>query len=404
MRGGEPQREQDIRAFVAGVVSGSITRPQAAAWLAWAYRTELGPEETVALTRAMAGSGGTLTWGEGPTLIDKHSTGGVGDKVSLVLAPLWAELGYRVPMVSGRGLGHTGGTLDKLESIPGFRTDLDASELATALDSAGCFISGQTEDLVPADRILYALRNETCTVPSVPLIVASILSKKIAEGTERLVLDVKCGSGAFMTSEEEAGRLARALVDVAKGAGLVCHALVTRMDRPLGHAVGNGLEVAEAVDCLQGGGPGDLSALVLELAGDPRAEEVLASGAAYERFRRMVVAQGGDPDAPLHGGGTDELVISAEHGGIVTRIDALQVGRAVKALGAGRERQGAPIDHGVGLVLMTEVGQPVSPGDPVVRVFHRQGRGLVEARAHLERALVVGEAPEPWPVVLARVD
>ncbi|MEQ1507016.1 MAG: thymidine phosphorylase, partial [Myxococcota bacterium] len=247
MRSGEPQPPDAIRAFVAGVVDGSVSRPQAAAWLAWAFVRGLTDDETVALTRAMTASGATLQWGDGPEIVDKHSTGGVGDKVSLVLAPLWAELGYRVPMVSGRGLGHTGGTLDKLESIPGYRTDLDEAGLRRVLADVGCFVSGQTASLAPADGVLYALRNETCTVESIPLIVGSILSKKLAAGVSRLVLDVKCGSGAFMQAEDDARALAAALVRVARGAGTTCSALVTSMDRPLGRAVGNALEVREAI-------------------------------------------------------------------------------------------------------------------------------------------------------------
>ncbi len=305
MRTGAVQPVENIHAFVEGVVDGSVSRPQAAAWLAWAFQRGLTDAETVALTRAMTHTGHVMRWPEGPELVDKHSTGGVGDKVSLILAPLWAELGKRVPMVSGRGLGHTGGTLDKLEAIPGYRTDLTDDELAVVLREVGAFISGQTASLAPADRVLYALRNETCTVESIPLIVGSILSKKLAEGVQRLVLDVKTGSGAFMTTPEASRALAEALVRVAQGAGVSCSAHFTAMDRPLGSAVGNALEVRESVDCLQGGGPDDLRELVVALADDPRAAEVLASGRAYPRFLAMVEGQGGDPRAVdggvLHG-------------------------------------------------------------------------------------------------------
>ncbi|HMV67899.1 MAG TPA: thymidine phosphorylase, partial [Myxococcota bacterium] len=294
MRSGEPRPDAEIEAFVTGVCDGRVSRPQAAAWLAWAFRRGLDPRETVALTRAMTTSGDVLRWPAGSELIDKHSTGGVGDKVSLVLAPLWAELGRRVPMISGRGLGHTGGTLDKLEAIEGYRTDLSADELRRVLDDVGCFISGQTAELAPADRILYALRNEIQAVESIPLITGSILSKKLAEGVEHLVLDVKSGSGAFMKTLDDSRALARSLVTVAKSYGVRCEALITAMDRPLGVTAGNALEVEEAVACLQGGGPADLRELTLAFADDPRAAGVLDSGRAYERFVRMVEAQGGD--------------------------------------------------------------------------------------------------------------
>jgi pyrimidine-nucleoside phosphorylase len=393
MRTGKPQPDAAIEAFVAMVVDGRLSRPQAAAWLAWAFVRGLTDGETVALTRAMTASGTTLAWGDGPELLDKHSTGGVGDKVSLVLAPLWAELGFRVPMVSGRGLGHTGGTLDKLEAIPGFRTDLGEDALRRVLGSVGCFVSGQTATLAPADRVLYALRNETCTVESVPLIVGSILSKKLAAGVRRLVLDVKCGSGAFMEAEDAARGLAEALVRVARGAGLACTALVTAMDEPLGAAVGNALEVEESVAALKGGGPADLRELVLVLAGDPRAEQVLASGAAYERFRRMVAAQGGDPDAVLHGGGTRVHEVRADRSGVVQPVDARGVGKAAFVLGAGRRRAEDPVDFGVGVWVDRKGGDDVRAGDVVARVHHRDGRDLEAALAALGAAIRVGEAP-----------
>ncbi|HHO49640.1 MAG TPA: thymidine phosphorylase [Deltaproteobacteria bacterium] len=408
MRSGAEQSDERIAAFVAGVVDGSISRPQAAAWLAWAYSRGLTDAETVSLTRAMTDSGQILSWPGGSPLIDKHSTGGVGDKVSLVLAPLWAELGHRVPMVSGRGLGHTGGTLDKLEAIPGYRTDLEVSSLEVILADVGCFITGQTAQLAPADRVLYALRNETATVPSVPLIVGSILSKKLAAGVEALVLDVKAGSGAFMTSVPEARGLAEALVRVARGAGLACRALVTEMGRPLGRAVGNALEVSEAVAALQGQGPDDLRELVLALADDPRAAEVLSSGRAYVRFERMVEAQGGDPrslSGGLLGSGAQIEVFGAPRGGIVGQVDALGIGRAAFLLGAGRRRAEQAIDPGVGVVLEVVPGDRVAPGEPLAQIHHRDGHGLDEARALLQRALQVVDGPVEAPVLVhTRID
>ena len=394
MRSGEPQPPEHIEAFVAGVVDGSISRPQAAAWLAWAFQRGLTDGETVALTRAMTRSGEVLAWGEaGGEVVDKHSTGGVGDKVSLVLAPLWAELGRRVPMISGRGLGHTGGTLDKLEAIAGFRTDLSADRLQRVLSEVGCFISGQTGALAPADGVLYALRNETCTVESIPLIVGSILSKKMAAGVGRLVLDVKCGSGAFMRTDADATALAEALVRVAVDSGLPTTALVTAMDSPLGCAVGNALEVEEALQTLQGGGPADLRELTLALTDDPRAEAVLASGAAADRFRAMVAAQGGDLDAPLLGGGVEQIELTAERSGTVQAADALAIGRAAFALGAGRRRAADPVDPGVGVVLAAKPGDEVASGQLLATVHHRQGRALPEALAAIRGAFVVGEGP-----------
>ncbi len=407
MRGGTEQSPRRITAFVNGVVDGSVSRPQGAAWLAWAFARGLTTTETVALTRAMTASGDVLTWGEGPLLIDKHSTGGVGDKVSLVLAPLWAELGLRVPMISGRGLGHTGGTLDKLESIPGYRTDLDEGALRRQLDAVGCFITGQTGSLAPADRVLYALRNETSTVESIPLIVGSILSKKLAEGVERLVLDVKVGSGAFMATHDDAVRLARTLVDVACDAGVQCSAKITAMDRPLGRAVGNALEVREAVQALQGGGPDDLVELTVALADHPRAAEVLASGAAFPRFERMVEAQGGDPralESGLHGSGTTEVVIRASATGHVQRLDARGIGRAAFELGAGRLRAKDNVDSGVGILLHTSLGARVDVGEPLLTLYHRQGRSLERARAWVNEAVTVGESPpSSSPLVLQSV-
>ncbi len=380
-----------IAAFVAGVLDGSVSRAQAAAWLAFAFTRGLDDAEAIALTRSMTDTGDRLSWPgiEGP-FVDKHSTGGVGDKVSLVLAPLWAELGWRVPMISGRGLGHTGGTLDKLEAIPGYRTDLDEPALRRALAGPGCFINGQTASLAPADRILYGLRNETQTVECIPLIVASILSKKLAEGLDRLVLDVKVGSGAFMKTEADARRLAEALVRVGNGAGVATSALLTDMEQPLGAACGNALEVQEAINCLQGGGPADLRALTVALAGHPRAADVLASGRAYERFERMVHAHGGDlaafamPNLPI-------AEVCAEKAGVVTRCDALAVGRVAFVLGAGRLRTEDAVHPGVGVSVLRKVGDRVEVGQPLA-LLHYADRGLDRARGALREAFTIGDS------------
>lgn len=400
---GAPLTDDQVLAFVRGVVDGTVSRPQAAAWLAFTFVRGLDDRETVALTRAMTDSGHRLAWPglDGP-FIDKHSTGGVGDKVSLVLAPLWAELGWRVPMISGRGLGHTGGTLDKLEAIPGYRTDLDEPALRRALAEVGCFINGQTAALAPADRILYALRNETQTVECIPLIVASILSKKLAEGLDRLVLDVKVGSGAFMKSLDDARALAEALCRVGTGAGVRTEALLTDMSQPLGRACGNALEVEESIDCLRGGGPVDLRALTVRLAGHPDAAAVLASGRAYERFERMVAAHGGRL-GELDRGAVEEEVLLAEADGVVTRCDAWQVGRAAFVLGAGRLRAEDAVHPGVGVVVEKKVGDRVQRGEPLARMFHA-GRQLERARAELSAAFAVGEAATAVPLVLGSVE
>ncbi len=396
-RAGQRLTDAQIEGFVAGVVDGSVSAPQAAAWLAFSFVNGLDDGEAVALTRAMTRSGPCMTWPgiEGP-FIDKHSTGGVGDKVSLVLAPLWAAMGRRVPMISGRGLGHTGGTLDKLEAIPGYRVDLDESALRRILADVGCFISGQTAALAPADRILYALRNETQTVECIPLIVASILSKKLAEGLDRLVLDVKVGSGAFMKDLASARQLAEAMVRVGTGAGVHTSAVLTDMSQPLGQACGNALEVTESVACLQGGGPADLRALVLHLADDPAAAALLDSGAAYEVFARMVRAQGGSLSA-LDVDSAEVEPYLADADGVLNRCDAWGVGRAAFLLGAGRLRAEDRVHPGVGVTVLKKVGDRVVRGEPLA-LLHHSGTRLDLARAELAGALHIGApiTPVPW--------
>ena len=386
-REGSEQSEADIKAFIDGVVDGTVTRAQAAAWLAFVYSKGMSDREVVALTRAMTHSGDCMHWpSEGGLLIDKHSTGGVGDKISLILAPVWAEMGYRVPMISGRGLGITGGTLDKLESIEGYRTDLSEEHLAQQLEEVGCFISGQTTALAPADRILYALRNETATVPSIPLITGSILSKKLAEGVSRLVLDVKCGSGAFMKTRTEARALAESLTRVGNLAGVDTQAHITEMFEPLGTAVGNALEVEESIACLQGGGPSTVVELVAKLSGEPaRAKEILASGSAYRRFVAMVEAQGGDLSRPLRGGGCERVVVNAPSTGVVKLCDAEGIGKAVHTLGGGRTHADQAIHHGVGVLVHAHCGDHVDAGQPIATVVHA-GENLNEALEYVRGA------------------
>jgi pyrimidine-nucleoside phosphorylase len=345
----------------------------------------------------MRDSGEVFAWPEGtPPKVDKHSTGGVGDKVSLILAPLLACEGVWVPMISGRGLGFTGGTLDKLESIPGFRTDLAWPEMLAQLERVGCFITGQTSNLCPADRKLYALRDVTATVASLPLIVASIMSKKLAESLDRLVLDVKFGRGAFMQQRAEAQKLAEAMVAVGRGAGVETHALLNPMNQPLGSTVGHALEVAECVDVLHGGGPEDLLEITLDLAAKlvPSAKDKLRArlrdGSAWEKFVSMVEAQGGEVPAleKLHEVHRAPVVteLCASAAGKITKLDALEIGRLCVELGAGRAQAGDPVDFAVGVECLRKEGAAVERGEPVLRVHSRVA---VEARALAERLIRV---------------
>lgn len=415
----------EIREFIDGYVRDEIADYQAAAFLMAAFLRGLNFEETAALTRAMMESGDVYNLdhlGLGVT-VDKHSTGGVGDKVSLVLAPLVAACGVTVPMVSGRGLGHTGGTLDKLESIPGFDVRLDESKFRKQLQTVHVAMIGQTENFVPADRKLYALRDVTGTVENVPLICASIMSKKIASGAHALVMDVKCGSGAFMTTLEKARDLAKGLIGVGQAMGRPVHALITDMNQPLGHAVGNSLEVQEAIACLHGRGPADLQEITLDLAAEMlllgqkassiscarnAALEALNSGAAWQRFREMVEAQSGAVDyidAPEKlDVSTNMMEIVAEHSGCISEIDTRSIGNSAVILGAGRSKTSDPVDYGVGLILYKKIGAMVEAGEPLVRIYHRNGRGLDEVRKRVKEAIIVSESPaSPRPIVLERL-
>jgi thymidine phosphorylase len=363
-------------------------------------------EETARWTQAMIDSGERLSWPV-PT-VDKHSTGGVGDKITLPLAPLVAACGVAVPQLSGRGLGHTGGTLDKLESIPGWRASLSTDEIRAQLSSVGAVICAPTLGLAPADRKLYALRDVTATVDCVPLIASSIMSKKIAEGAEALVLDVKVGSGAFMRSLDDARELASALVAIGSAHGQRVSALLTDMSVPLGRAVGNAVEVAESVEVLQGGGPADvveltvaLASEMLSLAGvaaDPA--EVLASGAAYETWRRMIAAQGGDYSAalptPRH-----VHVVPAPRDGVLSRLDALGVGVAAWRLGAGRARKEDPVQAAAGVLCLAKPGDAVVAGEPLLELHTDTPDAVEGALAALDGAYEVADtAPERSPLVI----
>jgi thymidine phosphorylase len=369
--------EAEISWLFAAYARGEVADEQMAALLMAIYFNGLDGAELRAWTGEMIASGERLDLSGVPgTAVDKHSTGGVGDKVSLVLAPLVASCGAVVPMLSGRGLGHTGGTLDKLESIAGWRARLDNDELIAALRSAGAVIAAAGSGLAPADGRLYALRDVTATVESIPLIASSIMSKKIAEGTSALVLDVKTGAGAFMAQRENALALARTMVALGEEHGVRTRALVTRMDAPLGRAVGNALEVAEAVAALSGDGPKDLMEVTYALAGhmldlagidsDPR--EAIASGRALERWRRMIKVQGGDPDAPLPEAAHRRDALLSPADGYVTWLDARAVGVAAWRLGAGRARKEDSVSYTAGIRCLAKPGDYVQRGEPVLEL------------------------------------
>ena len=402
-----------IDAFVKGVTDGSLPDYQASAMLMAILLRGMTAEETAALTDAMVHSGVRVTYPGLPgTPVDKHSTGGVGDKTSLILAPLAAACGAYVPMMSGRGLGHTGGTLDKLESIPGFRTGLSLAELKTAVATIGCALIGQTSEIAPADRKLYALRDVTATVESIPLICASIMSKKIAEGIGGLVLDVKTGGGAFMKTEASSRALAESLVAIGRAAGVRTEALITQMESPLGREVGNASEVIESIETLKGRGPADLEQLSLVLAArmlvvagvavdqgeaEARVRKALTSGAGVEKFQQIVEHQGGDPrvvdDYGRLPAAPDRAAVAAPHDGFVAGLQAELVGRAAVALGAGRNRVDESVDHAVGIRVLVPPGTPVRGGDPVFDVHHRGGRGLDAALPLLRDAISISDVP-----------
>ena len=416
-RDGQALSRQEIAEFVGGYTRGEIPDYQMAALAMAIYLRGMQAEETAALTDEMLHSGETLARGPaGQLRVDKHSTGGIGDKLSLVLAPLLACRGLKVPMLSGRGLGPTGGTLDKLESIPGFRTDLSAREIEQVVDRVGCVITGQTPQLVPADRKLYALRDVTATVPSLPLITASILSKKLAENLDALVLDVKWGSGAFMKTLPAARELAQSLVDVAAAAGLKATALITDMNQPLGRMAGNAVEVQESLAILRSEGPPDAKELTLALGAELlvqvgqaidvdegvellRAE--LDSGRGWEKFRQMVAAQGGDLEAGLEI--APSLELRSTEAGYVEHIDAEQIGYAIIALGGGRRKLGEKIDFGVGVEMLVRRGEAVELKQPLVRLYARE-HGREEALALLQTAFRIGpDRPQELPLIAGRV-
>lgn len=423
-RDGERLSPEEISWFIDRYVAGEVADYQAAAWLMAAYLRGLDAGETLALTEALARSGEQVDLaGIRGVKVDKHSTGGVGDKTTLVLAPLLAAAGAKVAKMSGRGLGHTGGTIDKLEAIPGFRTALERDEFMAQVNRTGVAVAAQTEKIVPADRKLYALRDVTATVDSIPLIAASVMAKKLACGADVIVLDVKTGSGAFMQDAAAAQELARLMVAIGKRAGRRVVALVTDMDQPLGYAVGNAIEVAEAIATLKGRGPLDLTELCLELgsralclgglavslkAARARLEELLLSGQALGKFREWVAAQGGDPrvvDEPeLLPQAPQKIPVLSPRAGYVVQINALAVGEAARALGAGRRRKEEGVDPAVGVLLVAKTGSRVEAGEPLAYILARE-KGVAEAQELLAGAFTVAvNPPKTRPLVCAVVE
>jgi pyrimidine-nucleoside phosphorylase len=422
-RDGAPLAPGEWRELVGAYAAGVVPDYQMSALLMAVFWRGLEPPELDALTEAMLDSGDRLRLGDLPwPRVDKHSTGGVGDKTSLLLAPMVASCGAAVPMMSGRGLGHTGGTLDKLESIPGFRTDLSLAAAAAQVSRLGCVMFGQTPEVAPADRRLYALRDVTATVESIPLIAASIMSKKLAEDLGSLVLDVKIGSGAFLPEPERALELAQTMIRLGEARGCRTVALVTAMDRPLGRACGNALEVEEALLGLRGEGPADLMELTFALGAEmllaagvertlgaarERLEDSVSSGRALERFAQLIEAQGGNPAIADDPAGLPQAaaveVFRARRAGRVARVEPRRIGRAIVELGGGRAALGDVVDPTVGFVITARPGDEVAAGEPIASIFARDAAGLLAGAAALEEAITIGEAEPPLPLIAYRV-
>jgi pyrimidine-nucleoside phosphorylase len=417
-RDGRELGREEIAAFVHGFTRGSIPEYQMAAFAMATFLRGMTTDETAALTDAMLQSGVWLVWPNRQRLIvDKHSTGGIGDKTSLVLAPLLAARGLAVPMISGRGLGATGGTLDKLEAIPGFRTDLSLDEIQATVERVGCVITGASAEIVPADRKLYALRDVTATVPSIPLITASIMSKKLAESLDALVLDVKFGSGAFMKSLDDARALARSLVNTGRRMGVKTTALLTDMNQPLGRMAGNLVEVHEAIAVLKGRGPTDVWEATRELgvellvsagiATDAEAARTqllheIESGRALAKFREMVAAQGGNLDQLSPAG--KGVSVTASRAGFVGEIETERLGIAIIELGGGRKRMGDPIDHAAGLEMFVRVGDPVKRGQRLARLFGPDDKVADVKRLVADSIDIRKSSREALPLIAERIE
>ena len=416
-RNGEELSAGHVREFIDAFVAGDVPDYQAAAFLMAVWFRGLTPAETYALTAAMVASGDTVDLAArlGRRVVDKHSTGGVGDKITIAVGPVVAACGVPFGKMSGRGLGHTGGTLDKLESIPGFRIELTTDELVEQTREIGIAVAGQTADLVPADKRLYALRDVTATIDQVSLIAASIMSKKIAAGASAVVLDVKVGEGAFMRNVDDARELAQEMRSLGEHAGMDVVCALTDMDQPLGRAVGNALEVREAWETVGGGGPADVRELVVDAAaqllalsdlgvdeeeGRRRAETALADGSALAAYERWVRAQGGNPDPAELPAAPLVRPVTAQTSGFVRELGAREVAGAAMELGAGREVAGAPIDHAVGVVCLRKRGDQVDAGEPLAEIHARDEAAAHSAEAALLAAYEIGEEPEPRPLLL----
>mgnify|MGYP001412486101 FL=1 len=423
-RDGRELSASEIRWLIGEYVAGRVPDYQMAAFLMAVYFRGMSEDETVALTQAMAESGERIDLSGIPGIkVDKHSTGGVGDTVTLVLVPLLAAAGLVVAKLSGRSLGHTGGTIDKFEAIPGLRTELSLDEIRAQAQAIGAVIADHTADLVPADRLLYELRDVTATVPSLPLIASSVLSKKLAGGADAIVLDVKCGDGAFMREEAAARQLAETLVRVGNKLGKKFSALITAMDEPLGTRAGNALEVVQAIEVLRGGGPADLREVTLALgaellvlagqvsspaAGRERLAGLISSGQAWALFRKLVAAQGGDVRAieePRRLPTASQVVaVPAPASGYVTELRARPIGVACGLLGAGREVKGERVDPAAGVELLAKVGDEVEEGEPVARLHVGRPDRVAAARELVSGAYTIGvERPAPRPLILGRV-
>jgi pyrimidine-nucleoside phosphorylase len=416
-REGLEHTRTELETLILGFVRGEVPDYQIAAWLMAVYLRGMTPQETTALTQVMAASGDQLDLSSLTRTTDKHSTGGVGDKTSLVLTPMLAACGVTVAKMSGRGLAHTGGTIDKLESIPGWSPELEETKFLKQAREIGLVLVGQSKNLAPADGLLYALRDVTATVPSIPLIASSIMSKKLASGSQTIVLDVKVGAGAFMKTLDDARALARAMLEIGRLAERNTRAVLTDMDAPLGNMMGNALEVREALETLHGAGANDLRELCLALAEETLLAEgfsgsdalelprkTLESGTALEKFRAFIAAQGGDPSyvdnpskleiAPTR------ATITATQAGYLERLDALAVGKAVLALGGGREKKGEAIDHSVGVELHAKPGLRLEVGQALFTLYHNKERGLNVARDLLEHAVTYSSTPVTAPPLI----
>ena len=399
-RDGKSLSKEEIEFFIKNFYKREITDYQMSAWLMASFIRGLSKEETVNLISAILSTGKILDWEF--SVIDKHSTGGVGDKLSLIVVPLLASLGYKVAKLSGRGLGHTGGTIDKLESIPNFRTSLTLDEFKSLVEKIGCSIISQTEELVPVEKEIYSLRDVTGTVESIPLITSSILSKKIAGGAKTIIFDVKVGSGAFMKNIKTAEELAIWLKDIGETFGKSVNVVISDMNQPLGNAVGNLLEVLEAIDTLKGNGPEDLTELAIETAGTIASKELLkesiSNGMAFNKFLDMVRAQGGDisnlsPSAKRY----DFIALDS---GYIDRLDAYLIGEAVRTLGAGRYRKEDRIDPNVGIILKKKMGDYVEKGEVLLEIYYNSEEKLSSSLRLTERAISINkDAVERYPLV-----